>query len=178
MTNFNSRAERQPFHPKTPNKNRKYSRRAWDGLVRQWRLNLHVWSQSSDDKSGTESDIKLGASASQFGSNEKLDESFHSESTAETGSTSSSISAAFTAGILFGRENVVEVGKENQTQVKKEDLDTTITNANNDAAAENGKLNESANSDGSSNNNDRLSTSWADEVEDEYYSCGSEEIVS
>lgn len=35
--------ERGPDDPKTPNKYVQYSRRAWDGLIRQWRLKLHKY---------------------------------------------------------------------------------------------------------------------------------------
>jgi len=42
------RTERESHHPKTPNQKRKYSRRAWDGLVRQWRLQLHFWSDPNE----------------------------------------------------------------------------------------------------------------------------------
>jgi hypothetical protein len=30
-------------HPVTPNKERVYSKRQWDGIVRQWRRRLHTW---------------------------------------------------------------------------------------------------------------------------------------
>jgi len=42
------REERLAHHPKTPNLHRKYSRRAWDGLVRLWRCKLHVWDKPLD----------------------------------------------------------------------------------------------------------------------------------
>lgn len=37
------RHERKPRHPKTPPKNLKYTRRAWDGLIKNWRVKLHLW---------------------------------------------------------------------------------------------------------------------------------------
>lgn len=43
------RDSRQSHHPKTPNVHRKYSRRAWDGLIKQWRLQLHFWSLSAEE---------------------------------------------------------------------------------------------------------------------------------
>jgi len=76
---------RQGFMPKTPNKSRKYSRRAWDGLIRQWRLNLHCWS-----------DLPLEDLAS---GDSKHDDSFCSEDTNISTSTSSSIADAFTLGM-------------------------------------------------------------------------------
>lgn len=48
-----SREDRCPFHPKTPPIRRKYSRRAWDGLIKQWRLNLHIWTDPTQRKSSS-----------------------------------------------------------------------------------------------------------------------------
>ncbi|XP_046996791.1 uncharacterized protein LOC124612560 [Schistocerca americana] len=39
--------------PRTPPKHVKYSRRAWDGMVRIWRQQLHAWDPTPDDKEST-----------------------------------------------------------------------------------------------------------------------------
>ncbi|XP_063242414.1 uncharacterized protein LOC134542245 isoform X2 [Bacillus rossius redtenbacheri] len=36
-------------HPRTPPKYMKYSRRAWDGMVRIWRQQLHLWDSPSEN---------------------------------------------------------------------------------------------------------------------------------
>jgi len=42
------RKKREAFHPKTPNKYRKCSRRKFDGQIKKWRKLLHVWDENPD----------------------------------------------------------------------------------------------------------------------------------
>lgn len=51
------KSERTREHPRTPNKYGKYSRRAFDGLVKIWRKQLHYY----DPPSNAEQDKKRGA---------------------------------------------------------------------------------------------------------------------
>ncbi|CAO1429738.1 unnamed protein product [Diamesa hyperborea] len=44
-----NKCNRTKDHPKTPPKNVKYSRRAWEGLVRSWRKKLHFYDPDSVD---------------------------------------------------------------------------------------------------------------------------------
>ncbi|CAL8099867.1 unnamed protein product [Calicophoron daubneyi] len=43
--------ERERYHPRTPNKFRKVSRRAWDGMIRKWRKHLHYFDDLSFEDS-------------------------------------------------------------------------------------------------------------------------------
>ncbi|KAG8240419.1 hypothetical protein J437_LFUL003133 [Ladona fulva] len=43
--------KRGPGHPRTPPKNIKYSRRAWDGMVRVWRQQLHIFDPPEEGSS-------------------------------------------------------------------------------------------------------------------------------
>lgn len=42
------RETREKRHPKTPPRHLRYSRRAWDGLVKVWRQKLHFWDPPKD----------------------------------------------------------------------------------------------------------------------------------
>jgi hypothetical protein len=44
-----NRHKRTRDHPKTPPKHLKYSRRAWEGLIKSWRKKLHTFDPSNED---------------------------------------------------------------------------------------------------------------------------------
>jgi hypothetical protein len=164
------RPNREPFHPKTPNKYKKYSRRAWDGLVKQWRLNLHCWSDCPIPASS-----ELGGNTDEEGGD--LNESFNSQSTAGTTSTSSSIAAAFNVGIEFGSNKKHEVkveieegsdaiSDEGDSEDEDEDgMDKTLTEDSSSRSKPRNKYIESR------VKNEALSTSWGDEVNEYLDEC-------
>lgn len=56
-----SRHKRTKQHPKTPPKNLKFTRRAWDGLVKNWRVKLHCW--DPDNKCNDDDTLTTGSSS-------------------------------------------------------------------------------------------------------------------
>lgn len=49
--------KRRPYHPETPPKHLKFSRRTWDGLVAVWRRQLHEWDPPSESSQSLDLDI-------------------------------------------------------------------------------------------------------------------------
>ena len=62
--------KREPGMPQTPPKHRYYSRRGWDGLIKQWKLKIHAWhsahqAENDESQEGDEELFEIdGASAS------------------------------------------------------------------------------------------------------------------
>lgn len=55
-------------HPSTPPINKKYSRRAWDGLIRVWRQRLHFWDPPSNNAENSDI-LDFGSSDLSSGNN-------------------------------------------------------------------------------------------------------------
>jgi hypothetical protein len=49
--------DRLPEHPKTPEKTQKCSKRSWDGQIRRWRRQLHLFDPSEDGKKAAEDSL-------------------------------------------------------------------------------------------------------------------------
>lgn len=130
--------------------------------MRQWRLDLHCWSQPG---AGSRPDkLDLGASAADFCSTNENESA--EESGAETGSTSSSISAAFgVVGLGLGEiQDLDATLKADQNQHQSQSHHgkrSKLTNLNESSTSVTSPLN-------------LKNTSWAEEVEHEYYSGSSE----
>lgn len=60
--------ERTREHPKTPPMHLKYSRRAWDGLVKKWRIQLHEWDPEVLEKKAAEQQGESAAAATEANS--------------------------------------------------------------------------------------------------------------
>ncbi|XP_067006012.2 histone RNA hairpin-binding protein [Anabrus simplex] len=56
--------KRSKTHPKTPPKHLKYSRRAWDGMVKIWRQKLHGWDPPNSENELSLPDISVGTDIS------------------------------------------------------------------------------------------------------------------
>lgn len=55
-----NRTERKKEHPRTPNKYRKYSRRAWDGTIKVWRKQINVFASPNESGSNKTTKAKKG----------------------------------------------------------------------------------------------------------------------
>lgn len=48
--------QRLKDHPRTPPMHLKYTRRGWDGMVKLWRKNLHIWDPPQDESDDNQND--------------------------------------------------------------------------------------------------------------------------
>jgi hypothetical protein len=62
-----TRRNRQPYHPRTPNKFRQCCRRKFDGAIRQWRKHLHAWNANPEGVKDYKHSIEDGDLTEDFG---------------------------------------------------------------------------------------------------------------
>ena len=58
-TELVARSDRKDRMPRTPNKNKKFSRRQWDGLVKNWKHQIHATANALEEMTTVDPDWKL-----------------------------------------------------------------------------------------------------------------------